>query len=341
MSDAPVNCTEAELAEYLKNLRMGFTCEPCTYSPEQAGESSPTNSLATPRSVPWRSMSIASKCLRQGKRTAVFHGFQSLRMSSTLMVGLGAGWLMLSPVDSPVRTFQRRARASESLEPGQGYGRTWPELSVRFDPDTLSLRTLPCSPGADSTASSLILPRWGLMRAGVLSAPPKSARHTSATGSGLWPTPTVCGNYNRKGASPNSGDGLATAVKRSLWPTPTATLGTHGGRVTKEKARLGGTLIEAVSVFNDVGVWGQLNPAWVERMMGWPDGWTDLTLREPVPVPTGWGEDWEGDVPRTVTGVPHRTSRLKALGNGQVPQAAAAAWLMLTKKNRLTSGRQW
>ena len=66
--------------------------------------------------------------------------------------------------------------------------------------------------------------------------------------------------------------------------------------------------------------------------MGWPDGWTDLALREPVPVPTGWGEDWEGDVPRTVTGVPHRTSRLKALGNGQVPQAAAAAWLMLTQK---------
>lgn len=84
---------------------------------------------------------------------------------------------------------------------------------------------------------------------------------------------------------------------------------------------------------------GPLNPAWVERMMGWPDGWTDLALREPVPVPTGWGEDWEGDVPRTVTGVPHRSSRLKALGNGQVPQAAAAAWRLLTKKNRLMSGR--
>jgi hypothetical protein len=29
---------------------------------------------------------------------------------------------------------------------------------------------------------------------------------------GLWPTPTVCGNYNRAGASPQSGDGLATAA---------------------------------------------------------------------------------------------------------------------------------
>jgi hypothetical protein len=34
-----------------------------------------------------------------------------------------------------------------------------------------------------------------------------------------WPTPTVHGNYNQKGMSETSGDGLATAVKN--WPTPT------------------------------------------------------------------------------------------------------------------------
>lgn len=35
-----------------------------------------------------------------------------------------------------------------------------------------------------------------------------------------WPTPTVTGNWNRKGASSESGDGLVTAVKQ--WPTPCA-----------------------------------------------------------------------------------------------------------------------
>lgn len=35
-----------------------------------------------------------------------------------------------------------------------------------------------------------------------------------------WPTPTVNGNYNRKGASEQSGTGLATAAK--LWATPQA-----------------------------------------------------------------------------------------------------------------------
>jgi hypothetical protein len=116
----------------------------------------------------------------------------------------------------------------------------------------------------------------------------------------MWPTPTVCGNHNRKGASATSGDGLATAVKN--WPTPTASLGTKGGRVTPRKSREGGTLIESVSsrsfatptardwrsgkaseatmgrnsrpLSEQIG--GQLNPNWVEWLMGWPLGWTDL-----------------------------------------------------------------
>jgi hypothetical protein len=38
---------------------------------------------------------------------------------------------------------------------------------------------------------------------------------------GMWPTPTVCGNGNRKGSSPTSGDGLSTVVnKQAMWPTP-------------------------------------------------------------------------------------------------------------------------
>jgi site-specific DNA-cytosine methylase len=39
-----------------------------------------------------------------------------------------------------------------------------------------------------------------------------------------WPTPTVSGNYNREGASKHSGDGLATAVSRSLSPDWTESL---------------------------------------------------------------------------------------------------------------------
>lgn len=101
-----------------------------------------------------------------------------------------------------------------------------------------------------------------------------------------------------------------------MWPTPAATAGSHQGRVSADKARLGGTLTEAVShvMFHDplwptpraaewkgVGPFGSkshaymvdkgyldatvqdvegrtgvLSPAWVEHLMGWPTGWTGL-----------------------------------------------------------------
>jgi len=78
-----------------------------------------------------------------------------------------------------------------------------------------------------------------------------------------WPTPTVCGNYNRKGASKTSGDGLATAV----W---------------KKGGANGKTAIT---------ITGSLNPNWVEWLMGYPTGWTvleDLETPSYRRSPTGW-----------------------------------------------------
>jgi hypothetical protein len=78
-----------------------------------------------------------------------------------------------------------------------------------------------------------------------------------------WPTPTVHGNYNVKGMSKNSGDGLATAVAERTWPTPTQSDGT-GGPGTSAKRQGGENLRTAVGK--------RLNPTWVELLMGWPAG---------------------------------------------------------------------
>ena len=117
---------------------------------------------------------------------------------------------------------------------------------------------------------------------------------SGATEFGLWPTPTVHGLHNRKGASTKSGDGLSTAVK--LWPTPNATDGSKapkffargnpslptavkmfptpkasdatGGRAYKKPpSREGGFQLKEV-------IPGSLNPTWVEWLMGFPLGWT-------------------------------------------------------------------
>lgn len=62
-----------------------------------------------------------------------------------------------------------------------------------------------------------------------------------------WTTPTVSGDYNRKGASDTSGDGLATQVrneeKELAWPTPCAEgrggAHTPGSHLSLEKAVVG------------------------------------------------------------------------------------------------------
>lgn len=85
---------------------------------------------------------------------------------------------------------------------------------------------------------------------------------------------------------------------------------------------------------------GQLNPAWVEQLMGYPDGWTDPDCDAPTPW-MGWparpGEaqhEWEH--PRTIVGLPHRAKRLKALGNSVVPQQAEPFFRAIAIMDELT-----
>jgi len=84
------------------------------------------------------------------------------------------------------------------------------------------------------------------------------------------PTLTVCGNYNRKGSSPNAGDGLWTAIKKL--PTLTASDGS-GGPGHGSKMQGGESLRTAIRAQEKDG--GPLNPEWCEWYMGFPIGWTE------------------------------------------------------------------
>lgn len=98
----------------------------------------------------------------------------------------------------------------------------------------------------------------------------------------LWATPTLNGNYNRKGASATSGDGLDTQVR--MWPTPSAEDNRGRGNLStpavQRRARIGKQLGLSMVVSDKSG---RLSPLWTEWLMGYPVGWTDF---EPLETPS-------------------------------------------------------
>lgn len=136
----------------------------------------------------------------------------------------------------------------------------------------------------------------------------------------LWRTPDA--NCDR---GPSSPERMAWKIENkmpislndqvgNLWPTP---VGTERSGINPKTGKGAG-----LSKVNG----GQLNPAWVEILMGYPLGWTDVDCETPEPWP-GWpalmgAEQYPYEPPRTVTGCKDRAKRLKCLGNSVVPQQA-------------------
>jgi hypothetical protein len=168
-------------------------------------------------------------------------------------------------------------------------------------------------------------------------------RASSATG----PTPTahaakpVCKEKDR--------DGLNYAVERGktkshFYPTVgTQTMGGCSGsfaklkhleeigRQTPEECRAMSSHLTGGKDPAQANV-GLLNPDWVEWLMGWPYGWTDIdkaSLDELAWLdlsddPAEWLPPL---MPRITTRKEHRTKRIETLGNGQVPLCAAVAFI--------------
>jgi hypothetical protein len=122
--------------------------------------------------------------------------------------------LTSSAADSHAKTLALPEVAQGLLESAAGYGRKLPDLFTSYDPPSSSWKTSQLCLVAGLTEFSETWPRSGLMRSGIAYRLPSLAYLTRETGCGLLPTVTVCGNYNRVGASATSGDGVATVVKR-------------------------------------------------------------------------------------------------------------------------------
>ena len=130
-------------------------------------------------------------------------------------------------------------------------------------------------------------PPSGMMLSGTVYQLPRLVPTTKETGSGLWPTATAM--TGGEGVAPSHINGkhgwnLGAAVQDSIsekphrmWPTPQASDNRDRGnlsnpclqrRVKKGKQLMLSQVVHPTS--------GKLNPTWVEWLMGFPTGHTDL-----------------------------------------------------------------
>jgi hypothetical protein len=218
--------------------------------------------------------------------------------------------LTSSAEDSPARTLASRAQELGWQASAAVYGRSSPDLLADYNHDSSSWRTRQACLVSGWAEFSETWPRSGMTRNGTAYRLPALTRITRETASGLLPTPTaqgfsrmssaggaharqkwvrmlptmtVKGNYNRKGASSTSGDGLATVLKRIL-PTMTAHVVRGGAKpersdkMTESSARGFDLASTLRTVFPEST--GIINPSWGEGFMGFPTGWTELTDSE-------------------------------------------------------------
>lgn len=155
--------------------------------------------------------------------------------------------------DFLARTSRPQATVWASQDLAPDCGGKWHELPMRYDRVTSSWRTHRCLWEEDLPWFSVTLPKWGMTRGGV-----------------LWERLTSEPPTNEIG----SGSSQKTPARR--WPTPVASMskGSSPAALTRKSGadRSNDRLDHAVMASDG----GQLNPEWVEWLMGWPIGWTEL-----------------------------------------------------------------
>ncbi len=156
----------------------------------------------------------------------------------------GEDELMSSAVDSHARTSAQPAKAPESMGRGRECGSTWPGSFARFDRDSSLWKTPQCSLLEGLDVFSETWPRWGTMRNGE-----------------CWELPTLAG---------------VMAGTASGFSHPTPICSDHKGACARDLPRLGQLkdwMFETLT-HNQSTIYP--TPGFMERVMGWPTGWTEL-----------------------------------------------------------------
>ena len=219
--------------------------------------------------------------------------------------------------DSLVKTSHAREGEKESTARDRDCSLRLSDSFARYDPSSSSWRTSQYCLDGDLAKFSESFPRSGLMRSGIVYRLVPLALLTAGIESGssliakptatanqlcpsmmkhagcrnMLPTPTtqeiehpsaeICPKSGRRlskdGKSTHS---LNLADTARMWPTPTARDYKDTAKDWRNLAKYEHKKRLACSVASQGQTSGQLNPTWVEWLMGYPGGWTDLDHSE-------------------------------------------------------------
>lgn len=144
----------------------------------------------------------------------------------------------------------------------------------------------------------------------------------------MFPTPTVddANNASRKSGA------FQSLTRVIMYPTPTVN---DSKNVTLPPSQIKHDNLPGHLLRDGEPSGSKLNPTWVEWLMGWVPGSSNL---EPLPIDEfrRWEneQNWNDElgIPRVAEGVADRNRQIMAIGNGQVPQCMAMAWKLLMEE---------
>ncbi|CAJ3155739.1 Uncharacterised protein [Burkholderia pseudomallei] len=204
----------------------------------------------------------------RGKTTAPFLRSRFGMTFELLTADLGAELLTSWLAAFPAKTSAQPAPVMGLTASEADSGPKWLGSFAKYDPSASKWKTAQCSLLGDSDEFSETWPRWGSMRNGECYLRPIQMPLIYGNASGsevMWPTPTVHGNHNMPCASASKGSSPAALKRKS------------------GKDRSNDRIDHAVMASDG----GQLNPEWVEWLMGWPIGHTALE-----PLETAKYREW-------------------------------------------------
>lgn len=217
-----------------------------------------------------------------------------------LTAARGAALLTWFLAASLARTSAQRlaTRRSESMASVAASGAKWRASLARFDRSTFSWRTAQFSLLGGSAAYLGTWPSWGSMQNGESLERTTPALPTSESASGFWPTPAASDTANRsapinpkvtKGGllrhvAANGQESQTRLSQVVKFRTPNASDAAKWSHQTEAERIAKG---QQVRLCHQLGAGGQMNPQWVEWLMGWPVGWTDLK-----PLATARFHEW-------------------------------------------------